>query len=366
MSGARRPARFHWRLIHGGETHAETRGGGAAAKATGLPDLERQAAFCRAAERAGITGLLMDVGAAKPDPILLATALGRVSESIEIIVAWRSAFCSPTLFAQQLNTLSQLIDGRFSLNIVAGHSPHEQHYYGDFLDHDQRYARTDEFLAVCHGLWNGAPVDFVGEHFCIQAARLNTPYRASPLAPSRRAPFIFIGGGSEAARRLAVRQGDCWMRIADTPQAVARSAAPVLEAGKELGLRLGVLARSTRKEAHAAAAAVVAGLASRRGETDRESHFMARSDSVSIRATYELAESKWLNDVLWTGAVRTFGGPAISLVGSHDDVARALVEYERVGVSHFILSGWPKLEEMVLFGEEVLPRVRRLESTLDQ
>ena len=56
---------------------------------------------------------------------------------------------SPVTFVQQLNTLSNLIGGRFALNIVAGHSPEEQRSYGDFLDHDRRYDRTDEFLAVC-------------------------------------------------------------------------------------------------------------------------------------------------------------------------------------------------------------------------
>jgi alkanesulfonate monooxygenase len=54
----------------------------------------------------------------------------------------------------------------------------------------------------------------------------------------------------------------------------------------------------------------------------------------------------------------------VALVGSYEEVAQALIAYVRVGVTQFILSGWPKLDEMILFGKEVLPRVRKLEDSL--
>ena len=134
--------KFHWRLPHGGETLGDTRAGFNRAS-LGLPDLEAQIAFCHQAEQCGIDSLLTDFGYAKPDPILLATALGLATEKIKFIVAYRSGLLSPATFVQQLNTLSALIQGRFSLNIVAGYSPQEQRAYGDFLAHDERYDRTD-------------------------------------------------------------------------------------------------------------------------------------------------------------------------------------------------------------------------------
>lgn len=88
---------------------------------------------------------------------------------------------------------------------------------------------------------------------------------------------------------------------------------------------------------------------------------MLKSDSVSIRGTYALAENDWLNPWLWTGAVRTHGAPSVALVSSFEEVAQALIDYAQVGVTH-ILSGWPEREEMIRFGNEVLPRVRQLES----
>lgn len=354
---------FHWRMLQGGETKGVTRTTGDRLKQTGLPDLEAQAAFCRHAEASGITGLLTDVGAAKPDPILLAAILGRMTEKIELIVAYRSGLLPPTTFVQQLNTLSALIDGRFSLNIVAGHSPVEQRYYGDFLPHDERYARTEEFLAIAHAFWRGdGPVNFDGTYYRIENGELNTPF----ISETRTFPYLFIGGGSDAARTLAISQGSCWMRMADTPERVEPSIQPVLEAGKDVGLRMSIIARPTREEAVRAAYNLVAGLDPTLSEKDREREFMKKSDSVSWKATYKLADTEWLTPWLWTGAVRSHGAPAVSIVGSPEEVASALLKYKKIGVTHFIFSGWPKLDEMLFFGREVAPLVRKKERALEQ
>ena len=350
--------KFHWRLLQGGETIGVTRATGASQRATGLPDLERQIEFCRQAEKSGIAGLLTDIGAAKPDPILLSAVLGRATERIEFIVAYRSGLTLPTTFVQQLNTLSALVNGRISLNIVAGHSPVEQRYYGDHLSHQERYARTEEFLAVCHAFWkNDGPVNICGKYYHIEEGKLNTPF----ISPRRSYPELFIAGGSDAARNLAISQGTLWMRLADTPENLRPSIAPVLDAGKEVGLRMSIIARPTRDEAVHAAYELLTGLDPSMQDRENEARFRNKSDSVSIKATYALAEKEWLNPWLWTGAVRTHGAPAVALVGSFEQVANALVDYAEVGVTQFILSGWPKLDEMILFGKEVLPRVRKIE-----
>ncbi len=353
--------KFHWRLLQGGEIRGvTTRAAGASQRGTGLPDLEHQIEFCHQAEESGITGLLTDIGAAKPDPILLAAGLGLATEHIEFIVAYRSGLTLPTTFVQQLNTLSALLNGRLSLNIVAGHSPLEQRYYGDYLDHHERYARTEEFLAICHAFWkNNGPVNFTGNYYRIEGGKLNTPF----ISPHRSYPELFIAGGSDDSRNLAVSQGTLWMRLADTPENLKLSVAPVLAVGKEVGLRMSIIARASREEALHAAYQLVAGLDPSLRDREQEKRFMLKSDSVSICETYALAQNEWLNPWLWTGAVRTHGAPAVALVGSFEQVAQALIEYVRIGVTQFILSGWPKLDEMILFGREVLPRVRKLEKT---
>ncbi len=354
--------KFHWRMLQGGEEQggSKSRALGSSLSPTGLPDLMPQIEFCKTAEAVGIDGLLVDIGAAKPDPIVTTAAFGLATKKIAFIVAARSGLQSPTTFVQQINTLSNLIGGdRLLLNIVAGHSPKEQRYYGDFLDHDQRYARTEDFLAVCHRFWrDDGPVDYAGRFYQIEGGVLNTSFSAQ----GRQHPLLFIAGGSDTCRDLAVSQGDIWMRLADTPEAVGRAAAPVLAAGKQLGLRLAVIVRPTRAEALAAARTLIGGLDPKDREASMEKKFVGNSDSVSMKTTFALAEKEWLTPTLWTGAIRTHGAPAACLVGDPDEVAGAFLDYKQVGVTHFILSGWPKQAEMVFFGNEVIPRVRAMEA----
>jgi alkanesulfonate monooxygenase len=354
-----RSLRFHWRLPHGGELDSTPLSAQRHSTAIGLPDLERQTHFCRQAEKYGIDSLLTDFGSAKPDSLLLATALGLATERIKFIVAYRSGLLSPATFVQQINTLSALINGRLSLNIVAGFSPQEQHGYGDFLSHDERYKRTDEFLAVCMSFWKSkAPVTFSGKYYKLEHGQLGTPF----ISNGRTAPEIFIAGSSAAARRLAQRRATCWLRFADTPEKIRAESFIGSEEELDLAIRLSVITRPTRAEALRAATALVANYKNNAGEK----HFIRNTDSWSIQTTYDLADNEWLNDYLWTGAVRYIGPTALALVGTPEEVASALMEYRKVGVTQFILSGWPKLDEMIRFGRDVLPLIRKKEADYRQ
>jgi alkanesulfonate monooxygenase len=350
--------RFHWRLPQGGERPGASRSLQASLRETGLPEIEPQVHFCRVAEEVGIEALLTDFGWSKPDSILLTAALGQRTSRIKFIIAYRSGLMCPTTFVQQLNTLSTLIDGRFSINVVAGHSPEEQHYYGDFLPHDERYARTEEFLAICNAFWRDAEVTFDGAYYRIEGGKLNTPFVSSDGA---RSPELYIAGNSDPARALAITQGSCWMMLADTPARIASKIGPVMQAGKSIGLRMSVVTRPTRADALDAARAIAASAGTGFDSGKAEDRFVTRSDATGMRATFALAEEEWLTPWLWTGLVRTHGAPALALVGSYDEVAGALMEYKAAGVTQFIFSGWPKLEEMAAFGREVIPRVRERE-----
>ena len=96
------------------------------------------------------------------------------------MVAARPGLMSPTLFVQHVNTFSTLAQGRISLNIVAGHSPEEQRYYGDHLAHDDRYERLEEWLRICLAFWKGeGTVEHSGKYYRIEGGRLNTPFWAA-------------------------------------------------------------------------------------------------------------------------------------------------------------------------------------------
>ncbi len=90
-----------------------------------------------------------------------------------------------TIFVQQINTLSDLIEGRIALNIIASSSPAEQRGYGDFLEHDERYARAEEFMTICHCFWRtDGEFDFNGKYCRVERTKLHTPF----FAPNRTAP----------------------------------------------------------------------------------------------------------------------------------------------------------------------------------
>jgi alkanesulfonate monooxygenase len=325
---------------------------------TGLPDLDAQIHFARMAEESGIDSLLIDFGWSKPDPILLAAALGMATSKVGFIIAHRSGLTSPAAFVQQINTLSTLINGRFSLNIVAGHSPAEQRGYGDTLPHDERYERTEEFLTVCRAFWrNAGDVNFAGKHYSIEHGRLNTPFQS----PDRTFPELLIAGQSAAAQRLSVSQGTCWMRLADTPARLATELPPIVASGTEVGVRCAIVARPSHNEAVEAAHAVTAAADTVFDDTSKEKQFATHTDSVSFKTVHELADTEWPAPCVWTGAVRSHGAAAIALVGSVSEITSTLLEFGRMGVSQFILSGWPNLDEMQFFGRHVLPMIREQE-----
>ena len=348
--------RFHWSMSSAGDRH---RGATARARQSGVPDLEAHLAFCRRAADCGIESLLTAFGFHRPDPIALAAALGVLTDRITFMIAVRSGVCSPTSLVQQINTLSALTQGRVCLNIVAGHTPEEQRYYGDFLSHDERYERTDEFLTICRRFWSGeSPITFAGRYYRIENGRLNTPF----VSDERRSPEIFLGGNSARAESLAIKHADCLWRLPDAPERMRPRIGPIVDTGTEVGLLVSMIARPTRAEAVDAAYAMVDALGAAPRDTQHE--FQRRSDSVAFRTTFDLAsatESGWLTPCLWSGAVPFLGAPAIALVGSADDVAEAIVDYTRVGVTQFLFMGWPDIDQMTFFSEAILPLVRARE-----
>jgi alkanesulfonate monooxygenase len=349
------PLRFHWSLSQAGNP---LRRSAARERMAGVPDLEAQLDLCLAAEQNGIESMLMAIGFTRPDPLLLSLALGRRATSIHFMIACRAGIVAPPAFVQQINTASALLGGRLSINMVAGHTPQELGYYGSFLSHDERYAQSEEFLAICGALWRGEEVDFQGRFYQVEKAAAGTPF----VSPWRKAPEIYLGGSSGEAARLAARHASCLWRFADAPEVLAPEVAPVLASGTEVGLLVALVVRPSREEAVGAAEALIAGLEPEARETHRR--LAGQTDSVGFSSTYRLAEgagAEWRTRCLWTGAVPWLGPPSIALVGTPEEVAEAILDYKALGISQFLFLGWPDRAEIEIFGREVLPRLRRAE-----
>jgi alkanesulfonate monooxygenase len=353
--------RFHWMFPKGGEVAMKTAQETSRVLTTmsvspaARPDMSGWVRFAHAAEEAGIESVLLSFSRYEPDTLLAACAVGRATRKLKFIAAYRTGLMQPTTFVHQINTLSALIGGRIALNIVAGSSPAEQRGYGDFLDHDERYARAEEFLSICHAFWqNNGDVNFNGRYCRVSGGNLHTRF----LAPDRNAPEIYVSGHSEQAQQLALTRGSCWVRLIDTPEKLSPSVARFRERGVEVCLRLCVVCRPTRQEALAA----VGELLPAEDIGSRERGIVSNSDSQTLRQALAAADDVgWLNDYLWAGLVPYYGPSSLTLVGTPAEIAKTFLEYEKIGVTQFIISGWPKLDEMVIFGREVLPRIGNAE-----
>jgi alkanesulfonate monooxygenase len=355
--------RFHWMLpksgevvVRGTQTPREaarfrvesTQVDSPAAK----PAMEGWVHFAQHAEAAGIESVLVALNRYEPDPLMISCALGLATKRLKFIAAYRSGLMQPTIFVQQVNTVSGLIDGRIDLNLVAGSSTEEQHGYGDFLAHDERYARAEEFLAVCNAFWrSNGEVNFAGKYYRVEKGKLNTPF----ISPDRKAPEIYVSGHSEPSEKLTRSQGTCWSRVVDTPEKLASAVARMRAAGVNVCLRLGLICRPTREEAISVAKSILP-------EDKRETTTALKDDSQMYREGAAVAsDAYWLSPNLWAGLVPHYGPVWTTLLGSPEEIAEAFLEYKKIGVTDFIMSGWPELDEVDRFGRDVLPLVRNAE-----
>ena len=183
--------------------------------------------MARAADRLGYEGVLTPTGTWCEDAWLTASALLAETERLKFLVAFRPGLVPPTLAAQQTATLQRFSEGRVLLNIVTGGDDLEQRRFGDWLNHDERYARTGEFLHIVNSLWREESVDFEGKHYTVKDARVSAP--PDPL------PQIYFGGSSPAALPIAAEYVDVYLTWGEPPQAAAAKIEQVRALAAERG-----------------------------------------------------------------------------------------------------------------------------------
>jgi alkanesulfonate monooxygenase len=322
-------------------------------------DIDYLSQIAQAADRLGFEAVLTPTGTICEDAWLVTAALSRDTEHLKFLVAFRPGFISPTLAAQQAATFQRISGGRLLLNVVTGGDPAEQRRFGDWLDHDQRYQRTAEFLTVLRGAWGAEPFDFDGDH--IQVAGATTSRAPDPI------PEVFFGGASPAAEQVAADHADVYLAWGETPaqltERIDRMRSLAEQAGRRLrfGVRLHVISRDRAADAWAVTERLLDAIPDD-AITSAQDAFTT-TESVGQQRMAALHGGSRDNLVigpnLWAGFGLVRGGAGTALVGSHDEVAERIEEYHALGFDHFILSGQPHLEEAYWFGEGVLPRLRR-------
>ncbi|HEY0470029.1 MAG TPA: LLM class flavin-dependent oxidoreductase [Kribbella sp.] len=353
---------FHWFLPTSGDSRNIT-GGGHGAEVVHR-DRKVTTRYLRqiasAAEDLGFEGALTPTGLWCDDAWLSTASLLDSTDRLKFLVAFRPGLIVPTLAAQMATTFQNQSGGRLLLNVVTGGEPTEQKAFGDFLSKDERYQRTDEFLAIVRKLWeHGDPFDFEGDHLKVEQARL--------VAVPDPLPQIYFGGSSAAAGPVAAARSDVYLTWGEPPAAVAGKIAWIrklaAEAGRTVrfGIRLHVITRDTSEDAWREARRLLAALPPETIAKVQEG--LHRSESEGQKRMLALhqgrAEDLEIYPNLWAGVGLARGGAGTALVGSHEEVADRIKEYADLGIEEFVLSGYPHLEEAYWFGESVLPRLER-------
>ncbi len=338
-----------------------------AAAAERPPDIEYLAQVARSAEQLGFEAVLTPTGTWCEDAWLTTAALTRETRRLSFLVAFRPGLISPTLAAQMAATYQRMSGGRLLLNVVTGGQGDEQRRFGDHLSHDERYARTAEFLQIVRGAWGDRPFDFTGAYYQVESATVLWP--PDPL------PGIYFGGSSAAAGLVAAAHADVYLTWGEPPAQVAEKLAWIKDLaaaqGRTLrfGIRLHVITRDTEADAWTEASRLLDYLDP--AEIARAQQVLGASESVgqdrmrALHATYRdggSAQELEIYPNLWAGIGLVRGGAGTALVGSHQQVADLIGEYASLGITEFILSGYPHLEEAYWFGEGVLPEIRRREA----
>ncbi|MEU1801658.1 LLM class flavin-dependent oxidoreductase [Streptomyces sp. NPDC019937] len=358
--------RLHWFLPTGGDgrtlvdRHAYS--GGDRSRITPVsgvrtPDIDYLTQIAKAAEHLGFEAVLTPTGTWCEDAWLTTAALAQHTERLKFLVAFRPGLISPVLAAQMAATYQRITRGRLLLNIVTGGDSAEQRRFGDHLDHDQRYARTAEFLEVVRGVWGGKPYDFDGEHYRIGGGLTAVP--PDPL------PQIFFGGSSPAAGPVAARHTDVYLTWGEPPAQVKEKIDWIRglaeREGREVrfGIRLHTIARDSSREAWDVADRLLDHLDPETIASAQQA--LGRSESVGQQRMLALhggsRDQLEISPNLWAGVGLVRGGAGTALVGSHAEVADRIEEYHALGIEHFVLSGYPHLEEAYWFGEGVTPEL---------
>lgn len=318
------------------------------------------------AENSGFTTLLVPTsqisghyGPEAPtwDSIINASVVAPATKTIKLLLAVRAGMIHPAFCARMMASLDELSGGRIMYNIVTGGS--DLSAYGDNLDHDTRYERTEEFIQVLEGLWTQDKFSFEGEYYRFRDASV---YPRPVQKP--RIPF-FMAGASDIARRIAVKHGDYWVFWGESPEQVKEQIDGMKKnlSGRDRPLkyvtRFQITARETEDEAYEAAEEVLSQV-----DSDVLAHrgkVIATFDSKGTKNQQERTKEEMVGPNLWGGMGRIRTGSAVTIVGSYEQCAEKIVEIEKAGVNLLILSGFPLHSECQVVGEKVIPLVREME-----
>jgi len=316
--------------------------------------------FARAHEAAGFDRILVPHHSTSPDALLTVAHAASVTSRVHFMLAHRPGFVAPTLAARQLATLDHYSGGRLAVHIISCGDDAEQRRDGDFLSHDERYARTDEYLQIVRRIWTeAAPFDHHGKYYRFEQGFSEVKPLQQPHIP------VYFGGASAPALAIAGRHADVYAlwgeSKAQVHEQVTRVRAEAAKHGRSVRFSVSFrpILASTEAAAWERAERILAETRRLRAAQGLGVGGPAQSEGAR-RLLAAAGDSDRADERLWTGIAKEIGGRSNStaLVGTPEQVAKTLAEYYALGVTTFLVRGFDPLEDAIDYGRELIPATR--------
>ncbi|WP_425328229.1 dimethylsulfone monooxygenase SfnG [Pseudomonas nitroreducens] len=324
-------------------------------------DIDYNRELARIAEDAGFDYALTQIrftagyGAENQhESVAFSHALLGATQKLKVIAAILPGPWTPSLAAKQLATIDQLTAGRIAVNIVSGWFKGEFQAIGEpWLEHDERYRRSEEFIRALKGIWTQDNFTFKGDFYRFH------DYTLKPKPIQRPHPEVFQGGSSRAARDMASRVSDWYFTNGNSVEGIKAQVGDIREKAAanghsvKIGVNAFVIARDTEEEAQAVLAEII-------DKADPEAvnafgHAAKQAGAASPEGEGNWAKSSFEDLVQYNDGFKT------NLIGTPQQIAERIVALKAVGVD-LVLAGFLHFQEEVrYFGEKVLPLVRELE-----
>ena len=289
------------------------------------------------------------------ESVAFSHALLAATEKLKVIAAILPGPWTPAVVAKQLATIDQLTAGRVAINIVSGWFKGEFQAIGEpWLEHDERYRRSEEFIQALKGIWTTDNFTFKGDFYRFH----NYTLRPKPIQQPH--PEIFQGGSSRAARDMAARVSDWYFTNGNTLEGIKaqvddiRAKAAANGHSVKIGVNAFIIARETEEQARAVLQEII-------DQADPEAvNAFGDAAKQAGKASPE-GEGNWAKST-FEDLIQYNDGFKTNLIGTPRQIAERIVALKAVGVDLVLSAFLHFQEEVAYFGKQVLPLVRELEA----
>ncbi|MER8948941.1 dimethylsulfone monooxygenase SfnG [Mesorhizobium sp. M0296] len=285
-------------------------------------------------------------------------ALLAATTTLKVIAAILPGPWNPALAAKQIATINHLTNGRVAVNVVSGWFRGEFAAIGElWLDHDERYRRSEEFIRALRGIWTEDNFTLKGDFYRFT----NYSMKPKPIDPQ---PEIFQGGSSRAARDMAARVSDWYFTNGNTPEEIKKQVDDIKTKAKANGhkVKIGVNAFAIARETEAEARTVLDEIIAKanpeavQGFADQ----VKNAGKASPEGEGNWAKSSFEDLVQYNDGFRS------NLIGTPEQIAERILKLKDAGADLILLGFLHFQEEVEFFGKRVIPLVRELEAARDR